>query len=120
MIRRWFTITLLAFGVTLLGFALTVIRQAVTAGELGARGRRRRMHSRIESMQDHFIVCGFGRVGRAVVDEFEHHGVSFVVIESDEELEEELLPTPAQDDVLREDDVLLLLVKSEERDEATP
>ena len=45
------------------------------------------MQRRISGLQDHFIVCAYGRVGRAVVRELEAEGVPFVVIDSKESLE---------------------------------
>ncbi|MBN2169428.1 MAG: TrkA family potassium uptake protein, partial [Actinobacteria bacterium] len=45
---------------------------------------RRRMDTRISRLVDHYIVCGYGRVGRSVAGELEAQGERFVVIEIDE------------------------------------
>jgi voltage-gated potassium channel len=47
--------------------------------------------SDIEKLQDHFIICGYGHMGRAVVDQLNSCGIPFVVIESDDELYREIL-----------------------------
>lgn len=43
------------------------------------------MKNRIEQMREHFILCGFGRVGETIADTFKEEGVSFVVIEKNPE-----------------------------------
>ena len=48
------------------------------------------MDKKIDQMRDHYIICAYGRVGRAVAREFEAEGVPFVIIESKEELEEQM------------------------------
>ncbi len=46
--------------------------------------KRRRMKSRIDHLKDHYILCGFGRVGQQVAKELAAEGELFVVIERDE------------------------------------
>lgn len=46
------------------------------------RMRRRHMQNSVKNLTDHYIVCGFGRMGRAVADEFEQERVPFVIIET--------------------------------------
>jgi voltage-gated potassium channel len=42
-------------------------------------------------LRDHFIICGYGHMGRAVVDQLSRSGMPFVVIETNDELRRELL-----------------------------
>lgn len=66
------------------------------------------MRHRIEDMRDHFVVCSFGRVGRAAVEELQAQGVDVVVVEANAELEHDLIEAevsyiidePAREDVL--------------------
>lgn len=46
------------------------------------RIRRERMDKEIASMKDHYIVCGYGRMGQQIVRDFNHHNIPYVVIES--------------------------------------
>jgi voltage-gated potassium channel len=46
------------------------------------------MQNRISALSGHFIVCAYGRVGRAVAREFESEGIPFVVLDTKSELEE--------------------------------
>ncbi len=86
-----FTIALIVLGVTVVVLALSLVARAIAEGGLGERGRRRRMVKRISQMTGHAIVCGFGRVGRTVVEELERDGVPYVVIDKNEGREHELL-----------------------------
>lgn len=83
---RLFTLTLIAIGVGLVLITVTVIAQWVLEGRWGERTRRIRMQRRIDGMSEHFIVCAYGRVGRAVARELEAEGASFVVVDPDENL----------------------------------
>lgn len=104
-----FTITVLVLGVTLLLVTVALVAQAIAEGGLGVRGRRRRMQRAVDRMSGHFIVCGYGRVGRTVARELEGEGAAFVVVDRNEELEEELsrdgvvnlIGDASSDDVLR-------------------
>lgn len=87
---RIFTITVLVLGVGLVAVTLSLAAQLIQEGALGDRGRRRRMARRIEDLQDHFIVCAYGRVGRTVCRELEAERASFVVIDQKESLEDEM------------------------------
>lgn len=46
---------------------------------------RRRMEKIIRSIRDHYIICGFGRMGQAIVGEFRSRNVTFVVVENNPE-----------------------------------
>ncbi len=83
---RIFTITLVVLGVGLALITVTLIAALIVEGELGAGRRRRRMDRRIEELRDHFIVCAYGRVGRAAARELDAMHVPFIVIERLEDL----------------------------------
>jgi voltage-gated potassium channel len=78
-----FTTLLLFAGLGLLLFIVTEVARAVVGGELRhvlGRARRTRM---IERLSDHEIVCGYGRMGNAVVAELRRGRRPVVVIDSD-------------------------------------
>jgi len=78
---RVFTIALIVLGVGGALYLLTTMMQFVFEGHLGRNLERRRMQRRIDHLRDHFILCGFGRVGRQVSHDFRAAGVPFVVID---------------------------------------
>jgi len=89
--EQLFTMTIAVFGVTIFIAILTVLGGALADGRLAIASRRRRMQRRIGDLHNHFIVCAYGRVGRTTAREFEADGVPFVVIDSLEELEDQMI-----------------------------
>ncbi|MCE9612337.1 MAG: potassium channel protein [Chthoniobacter sp.] len=78
---RIFTIGLIASGGVLGAYALTQVAQIVFTGEwrrYWVNQKRRRM---LTELSNHFIVCGYGRVGRNVIAELGNEKLPFVVIE---------------------------------------
>ena len=108
---RLFTILLIVFGVSVMGYALTQMTSFVVEGHFNLAFRRRRMEQIIEQMADHYIVCGFGRIGRSVVEEFVDAAVPFVVITKDTAEDDSLLdrekPIPLVVGDATDEDVLL-------------
>jgi voltage-gated potassium channel len=105
------TMFLLITGVgTLFYTAVSSVELVVEGTIRGYFGRRRRMERAINRLSGHYILCGYGRVGRQVAAEFALDGVPFVVIEQDRETVEEcvekgylvLLGEASDDDVLEE------------------
>lgn len=82
---KLFVIFLIVFGVALAGFTASVIGQLVLEGEFREIFGRRKMESKIRKMSGHYIIAGYGRVGRQVAQEFKKRHVPFVVIEKMEE-----------------------------------
>lgn len=82
---RVFTVFLVFTGV---GFVLYVFsRLAETMVEGGLRNilERRKMNKKVAQLQNHYIVCGYGRIGRVICQILKENKRPFVVIEKDEE-----------------------------------
>jgi len=79
---RLFNLGLIAVGFTTLFALIGTLTQALIELEMGVF-KERRMERQLSKIQDHFIVCGVGRVGRAVAREFENSRVPYVIIETD-------------------------------------
>jgi len=79
---RIFTIFLILFGVGVAFYILTTLVATVVEGDLGLALGVRRMKGRIEALRDHYILCGFGRVGDEIAGEFKDRKVPFVIVES--------------------------------------
>ncbi|MEN6605857.1 MAG: NAD-binding protein, partial [Bryobacteraceae bacterium] len=78
---RIFNSVLIVFGVSTLFFAIGLMTQTIIELELGEFFEKRRVMRMIDKLKDHYIVCGFGRVGRSAAAELKQSGVPFVVIE---------------------------------------
>jgi voltage-gated potassium channel len=80
---RIFTIGLIMVGVGVALFSLTEIARSLYEGQFGYAVGRTRMAQRVKSLRDHFILCGYGRVGRQIADDLQRAGVPFVVVDRD-------------------------------------
>jgi len=87
---RIFTLSLIAIGVLALFSLLAVLTSLLASGQLGRSLTRRTMRQRIEGLRGHYIVCAFGRVGRAAVADLTGEGAAVVVVEVDPAKEDEL------------------------------
>jgi voltage-gated potassium channel len=85
-----FTISLITIGVGLVLVTITVIAQWVLEGHFGETTRRKRMQRRLDKLGNHLVVCGYGRVGRAVARELEAEHAAFSVIERGEDLVDQM------------------------------
>lgn len=81
---RWFTILLVLSGVGAVLYALGVMLEALVEGRISERFGRRRMERQIAELQDHVVVCGWGRVGQAIAATLQAgKGCAVVVVERD-------------------------------------
>ncbi len=82
---RIFNSFLIIFGVSAVFVAVGAMTQTIIELELQGHPGERRKRKMIHNLHDHFIVCGFGRVGRNASSEFQRVGTSFVVLDKDEQ-----------------------------------
>ena len=78
---RIFTVTLILGGVGTMFYTFGAFAETLAEGRLAAYGRHRRMAQDIGSLKDHFIICGYGRIGTQIAGELARQQVPFVVIE---------------------------------------
>jgi voltage-gated potassium channel len=76
-----FTSLVILAGVGTAFYTATLLVAAVVEGGVLTRLDRRRRNRMLDELHDHFIVCGYGRIGSVIVEEFQRQGVPFVVIE---------------------------------------
>ena len=82
---RAFNAFLILFGVTAIFLALGAMTQTIIELQLEDRFGERRRRRMIESLRDHFIICGYGRVGRNASLEFQRTGAKFLVLDRNEQ-----------------------------------
>ena len=92
-VGRLFTIGLIVIGVGSVVYLLTTVAELVIEGSLRDFFGRSAMDRKIHNLREHVIICGFGRLGKAVVEELKRHQVPIVVIEANPALETELSAT---------------------------
>jgi len=82
---RAFTVVILLSGVGAFFYAFTLFMSLLAGGGFLARLERRRFGRMLETLQDHFILCGYGRMGEIIAREFARHHVPFIVVERNSE-----------------------------------
>ncbi|MBV9439866.1 MAG: NAD-binding protein [Candidatus Eremiobacteraeota bacterium] len=82
---KWWTIVVVAVGFAVLTYTLLSLMPFVIEGELRAALEERRMRRRAGRMRDHFILCGYGRVGGEIASDFREEGIAYVVVDSNED-----------------------------------
>ena len=85
-----FTAGLAFLGVGLFFVILALAAAAIVEGRVSLFSRSRRMRRRLDQLHGHFIVCAYGRVGRAVAAELAAGHVPFVVVDSNAGLKADL------------------------------
>ena len=83
---RIFTIFLIFAGVGYFLYLAGVIMQFVIEGEIKTILGRRILDTSISKLKDHYIVCGYGRIGRILCDQLKDSPPNLVVLEKDEAL----------------------------------
>jgi voltage-gated potassium channel len=82
-LEQWFTIIIIITGVSTVLYTFTLAVQVVVEGQLRDFVGRRMMDREISKLSGHTVVCGWGRVGRAVADDLIGAGHSVVVVDVD-------------------------------------
>ncbi len=78
-------VLLIVFGVGTLFYALVTVTEFFVAGHVGELLEARRAQKMIDSLTDHYIICGFGRVGRQVARDLRAANAGYVVIDDKED-----------------------------------
>lgn len=105
---RIFTVVLIIFGVGAVFYLISILAEGFLEGQFRQIFQRSAMQRTIARLEGHVIVCGYGRLGRVVVEEITQAGKAVVVIDEDPGLEAELgasghpfvLGSAASDDIL--------------------
>jgi voltage-gated potassium channel len=76
-----FSIALLLAGVAIFAYVAGAIVEVIARGVVGGVWAERRRRKAIEQLRDHYVICGYGRVGRRIAGELTQAGVPFVVLD---------------------------------------
>jgi voltage-gated potassium channel len=78
-----FTIVLTVVGVGTTLIAFTTGARFILEGELRQIVGRKKLERKIKELKDHYIICGYGRMGNIIAKELKEEGVQFIVVEKD-------------------------------------
>ncbi len=78
--RAW-TLVVIVLGVGAATYTFLSLGEYVLEGQFGSAVSKRRLQARVRALSGHFVLCGFGRVGREIAREFTAEKVRFVIID---------------------------------------
>jgi len=79
---RAFNIVVIIVGVSTVLYTLSLLMALIVEGELHDRWEGRRRERMQNQLSQHFILCGFGRIGSVIAEQFKRQRVPFLVVES--------------------------------------
>lgn len=88
-IQKIFATTLALAGVALLAYVFNIILTNFQE-KMGEYSKGAKKMNAIKNMDDYFILCGYGRVGKVVLDELKQRNQNVIIIEKDEEICEKI------------------------------
>ena len=87
---RALTILIIITGISIGAYTIGTLVRMIIEGEIQKSFGRRKMDKRIIDLKDHFIVCGYGRIGSLICEDLQRYKKDFVVIENNENTIEQL------------------------------
>ena len=85
---RVFTIFIIFFGIGIIAYILGMVAQAMVELQVRSIFGRRKLGLKIRSIKNHYIICGFGRIGKIITRELKTNDMPMVVIDNDPEEKE--------------------------------
>ncbi len=82
---RTFTMVIMLAGIGALAYFISGLVRVVVEGEIHKALGKRKLQMHIKKLQDHYIICGFGRIGEIITRQLQERHIPFVVIENDPE-----------------------------------
>ncbi|CAL2087587.1 Potassium channel protein [Tenacibaculum sp. 190524A02b] len=83
---KMFSIFLLLSSISIFGYAISIFSEYLVSGEFFKQIKQKRVQKKIEDLQKHTIVCGFGRNGKQAIVKLRNYKQKFVVVEKNKEL----------------------------------
>ena len=82
---RIFTIFLILCSFGGMAYVLASVAQTIIAGQIRMALGRRKLEKKLKRLKNHYVLCGYGRIGSFIAKEFNEENIPFVVIEKDPE-----------------------------------
>jgi voltage-gated potassium channel len=108
---RIFTIGLIIMGVITIGYIVNRFTEALIEGYFVEARRIKQQRRIVESLSQHYIICGFGRIGRQIATEFASENIPFVIADASSEqvkISQDLGYTAIQADATLDDTLIKL------------
>jgi len=83
--QQIWSILVVTIGLVAAAYAFSTFIALMTSGELLKIFGRQKLESKIKAMRNHYIVCGYGRMGHLICDDLDRAGAPFVAIDNSEQ-----------------------------------
>jgi len=90
VVGRSITLVVIVLGISVGTYTIGIIVRWFVEGELSKIFGRRKLQKQMADLKNHFIICGFGRIGRIICQELYEDNIEFVVIEQNASVIEEI------------------------------
>ena len=90
VVGRSITLVVIVLGISVGTYTIGIIVRWFVEGELSKIFGRRKLQKQMADLKNHFIICGFGRIGRIICQELYEDKIEFVVIEQNASVIEEI------------------------------
>jgi voltage-gated potassium channel len=85
-VGRAYTMVLMLAGIGVMFYLITGLARIIVEGEIRDALGKRKLQRDIQKLHDHYIICGFGRIGEIIARQLKSHHVPFVILENKPEL----------------------------------
>jgi len=79
---RLYNMALILAGMGVLAYIITSLARIVVEGEIREALGKRKLIKHIKRLKDHYIICGFGRIGEIIARQLQERGVPLVIVEN--------------------------------------
>ncbi len=82
-VGRLFTVVIIFLGMGVMAYTLGMVAQTMVEFRLSTILGRKRFGRKLKTMKNHYIICGYGRLGAIIVSELRNQHIPLVVIDND-------------------------------------
>jgi len=87
---RVFTVFLIFAGMGIMAYTLGIVAQIMVEFQVRDLIGRRRLGLKLKNMKNHYILCGYGRIGSIIAQELKSNGIPLIVVDQNPEFKEKL------------------------------
>jgi len=87
---KFFTMGLILYSVVMVAYIIGYFTKLLVESEIFFYFGRKKLERHIQNIKDHYIICGFGRIGSFICDELKKAGQPFVIIENNDAVMQEI------------------------------
>jgi voltage-gated potassium channel len=83
---RAYSMVLMLAGIGIMFYIITGLARLIVEGEIRQALGKRKLQRTIKKLHDHYIICGFGRIGEIIARQLKERHIPFVVVENQPDL----------------------------------